>query len=94
MSQRQPVANRSLPVKRDAAPLRTKVIERLRAAIRMQRLSQGSRLIKRELCQMMGVSRTSIREALRQLEAEGLVSSIAHRVPSVAVLDRETAAGI
>jgi GntR family transcriptional regulator, trigonelline degradation regulator len=94
MSQRRPVANRSLLVKRDATPLRTKVVERLRAAICMQRLPQGSRLVERELCQMMGVSRTSIREALRQLEAEGLVSSIAHRGPSVAVLDRDTAAGI
>jgi GntR family transcriptional regulator, trigonelline degradation regulator len=88
------VVTRSLLVKRDATPLRGRVVERLRMAICTQRLPQGSRLIERELCEMLGVSRTLVREALRQLEAEGLVTSIAHRGPSVAVLDRETAAGI
>lgn len=88
------MANRSLLVKRDAVPLRNKVVERLRSAICNQRLPQGSRLIERELCEMLGVSRTLVREALRQLEAEGLVTIIAHRGPAVAVLDRGTAASI
>jgi GntR family transcriptional regulator, trigonelline degradation regulator len=88
------VVSRSLLVKRDMTPLRSKVTERLRSAICTQRLPQGSRLIERELCEMLGVSRTLVREALRQLEAEGLVTNIAHRGPSVAVLDRPTAAGI
>jgi DNA-binding GntR family transcriptional regulator len=85
---------RSLLVKRDAVPLRNKVVERLRLAICEQRLTQGSRLIERELCEMLGVSRTLVREALRQLEAEGLVTIIPHRGPAVAVLDRNTAASI
>jgi DNA-binding GntR family transcriptional regulator len=88
------VVSRSLLVKRDMTPLRSKVTERLRSAICTQRLPQGARLIERELCEMLGVSRTLVREALRQLEAEGLVTNIAHRGPSVAVLDRPTAAGI
>lgn len=88
------MANCSLLVKRDAVPLRNKVVERLRSAICDQRLPQGSRLIERELCEMLGVSRTLVREALRQLEAEGLVTMIAHRGPAVAVLDRNTAASI
>jgi len=86
--------NRSLLIKRDTVPLRNKVVERLRSAICDQRLPQGSRLIERELCEMLGVSRTLVREALRQLEAEGLVTIIAHRGPAVAVLDRKTAASI
>jgi GntR family transcriptional regulator, trigonelline degradation regulator len=81
-------------VKRNTTPLRSRVVERLRTAISTQHLLQGSRLVERELCEMLGVSRTLVREALRQLEAEGLVTSIAHRGPSVAVLDRDTAAGI
>jgi len=88
------MANRSLLIKRDTVPLRNKVVERLRSAICDQRLPQGSRLIERELCSMLGVSRTLVREALRQLEAEGLVSIIAHRGPAVATLDRDTAASI
>lgn len=88
------MANRSLLVRRDTVPLRSKVVERLRSAICDQRLPQGSRLIERQLCEMLGVSRTLIREALRQLEAEGLVTNIVHRGPSVAVLDRDIAASI
>jgi GntR family transcriptional regulator, trigonelline degradation regulator len=88
------MVNRSLLVKRDGVPLRTKVVERLRSAICEQHLPQGSRLIERELCEMLGVSRTLIREALRQLEAEGLVTIIAHRGPAVTVLNRDTTASI
>ncbi len=88
------MASRSLLVKRDAVPLRNKVVERLRSAISEQRLPQGSRLIERELCEMLGVSRTLVREALRQLEAEGLVTIIPNRGPAVALLDRKTAASI
>ena len=86
--------SRSLLIKRDETPLRSRVVERLRSAICTQRLPQGTRLVERELCDMLGVSRTSIREALRQLEAEGLVTNIVNRGPSVAILDRDTAAGI
>jgi DNA-binding GntR family transcriptional regulator len=88
------VANRSLLVRRDTVLLRNKVVERLRSAICEQRFPQGARLVERQLCEMLGVSRTLIREALRQLEAEGLVTNVAHRGPAVAVLDRETAASI
>lgn len=88
------MAIRSLLVKRDAVPLRSKVVERLRSAICDERLPQGTRLVERDLCEMLGVSRTLVREALRQLEAEGLVTNVAQRGPAVAVLDRNTAASI
>lgn len=70
-----------------ATPLRDRVVEQLRTAIHEQVFPQGSRLVERQLCEMLGVSRTPVREALRQLEAEGLVVTIPHRGPSVAVLD-------
>jgi GntR family transcriptional regulator, trigonelline degradation regulator len=74
--------------------LRSQVVERLREAICDQRLPQGSRLIERQLCQMLGVSRTLVREALRQLEAEGFVVSTPHRGPSVASLNQDTVRSI
>src|SRR5882724_10406328 len=51
-----------------AAPIRAQVEARLRQAIVTGHFLPGSRLIERELCLLLGVSRTSIREALRQLE--------------------------
>jgi GntR family transcriptional regulator, trigonelline degradation regulator len=66
-------------IRRSAAPLRHEVLEALRASIVNGRLAPGARLIERELIAMMGVSRTVIREALRQLEAEGLVDVVPNR---------------
>src|SRR3984893_1597927 len=66
-------------VPRSAAPLRRQVLDELRQSIIAGRLRPGARLIERELIAMMGVSRTVIREALRQLEAEGLVDVVPNR---------------
>lgn len=51
----------------------------------------GQRLVERELCELMGVGRTSVREAMRQLEAEGLIRSIPHRGPIVQGITPEEA---
>lgn len=66
-----------------AAPLRTEIETRLRSAITQGRFHAGERLIERELCEMLGVSRPSLREALRQLEAEELVTLVPNRGPVV-----------
>ncbi|MGY1838129.1 MULTISPECIES: GntR family transcriptional regulator [unclassified Modestobacter] len=58
------------------APIREQVAAILRQAIVDMRLSPGQVLIERELCEMTSASRPSVREALRQLEAEGLVESV------------------
>lgn len=67
-----------------AAPLRREIETRLRSAITQGRFQTGDRLIERELCEMLGVSRPSLREALRQLEAEELVTLVPNRGPVVA----------
>ncbi len=48
----------------------------LRQAILQQRFRPGQRLIETELAEMLGVSRTPIREALSKLEFEGLVDIV------------------
>lgn len=82
----------SLGVQRVAAPLREQVLELLRSAIVEHRLKPGQRLIERELVEQIGVSRTTIREVLRQLAAEGLVATIPQRGAVVAIPTAEEAA--
>ncbi|WP_130835355.1 GntR family transcriptional regulator [[Erwinia] mediterraneensis] len=71
--------------------LRHQVENALRAAITSGRFSPGERLIERELCESLGVSRTSIREALRKLEAEKLVHIVPHKGPMVAMISLQEA---
>ena len=73
----------ALEIARLAAPLRQKVEGVLREAIIDDRLAPGQRLTERELVAMTGVSRTLVREALRQLESEGLITVIPNRGPVV-----------
>jgi GntR family transcriptional regulator, trigonelline degradation regulator len=79
------------PVKRMAAPLRQEVTEALRRAIVTSEFGPGERLVESTLCDKFGVSRTVIREALRQLETEGLISIVANRGPEVATLSTKQA---
>lgn len=78
-------------VHRVVAPVRQQVYEQLRNAIISSRFAAGKRLVERELAQMTGVSRPTVREALQQLSAEGLVSNVPARGWIVASLTREEA---
>jgi DNA-binding FadR family transcriptional regulator len=50
------------------------IVDQIKTLIRTNRLRPGDRLpSERELCERMGVSRVTVREALRILEAGGLV---------------------
>ena len=84
-------AARSVQLRRIAAPLREQVLELLRADIVEQRLRPGDRLIERELIEQIGVSRTTVREVLRQLAAEGLVTTIPQKGAIVASPSRADA---
>ena len=81
-------------VDRMAAPLRFSVTESIRNAIAIGRFKPGDHLPERELCELTGVSRTLVREAMRQLESEGLVTVEPHRGPFVARISRAQAEGI
>jgi DNA-binding GntR family transcriptional regulator len=83
-----------LKINKTAASLRQQVIESLRAAVISGSLSPGQRLTERELTETLDVSRTVVREALRQLEAEGLIEVIPNRGPVVRTLSAEEAKDI
>lgn len=76
--------NSPMLVDRSAKTLRELTLDKLREAIASQRYRPGDRLVERDLCAQLGVSRTVVREALRHLEAEGLVQSQGQRGPVVA----------
>lgn len=78
----------------EAAPLRRQAEDALRQRILSGELSPGDRLKERELVELLGVSRTSIREALRQIEAEGLVTLEPNRGPVVSRLSYEDVADL
>ncbi len=65
-----------------------RVIDTLREAILAGRLSPGSRVRQEELAEEFGISRIPVREALRRLEAEGLVVLVPNSGAWVAKLDR------
>jgi len=80
-----------LQIGRVAAPLRGQVRGAVREAILDFRYKPGQRLIERELIEQTGVSRTTIREVLRELEAEGLVTTIPQKGAIVVVPTAEEA---
>ncbi|GAA1955340.1 GntR family transcriptional regulator [Nocardioides panacihumi] len=73
-------------VTRHPAPLRHQVARLLREDILDGVYAPGERLLETRMCESYGVSRTVVREALRQLETERLVTVLAHRGPIVTVL--------
>jgi DNA-binding GntR family transcriptional regulator len=62
-----------LRVRADNETFREKATNAIREAIMSLHYRPGEALIERHLCEETGVSRTLVREALRLLEAEGLV---------------------
>ena len=73
-------------ISRTAAPLRQQVVRLIREDILDGKLVPGQRLVESSLCETYGVSRTVIREALRQLESEHLIQVRANLGPVVTVL--------
>lgn len=78
-------------IDKQAAPLRNQVQDSLRAAIIRGELAPGERLTERSLTERLDVSRTVVREALRQLESEGLVELVPNKGPVVRELTPEEA---
>lgn len=71
--------------------LRKQVEDGLRAAIAEGRFAPGAHLSDRALCEAFGASRSVVREAVRRLEAEAIVTLLPNRGAFVAWLPEEEA---
>ncbi|MCX7173558.1 MAG: GntR family transcriptional regulator [Proteobacteria bacterium] len=63
--------------------------ERLVAAIQSGQLTSGSRVREADVAEWLQISRTPVREAMRRLEAEGMLSHMPHVGVIVTELDAE-----
>lgn len=71
-------------------PLRDVVFNTLRQAILTGELKPGERLMELHLADRLGVSRTPVREAIRRLELEGLVTMFPRRGAEVAQITEKS----
>jgi DNA-binding GntR family transcriptional regulator len=71
------------------ASMRRRASDVLRAAIVNGQLVPGDRLKEAELAERFGISRAPVREALRELEHEGLVVSLPYRATEVVGVSQE-----
>jgi DNA-binding GntR family transcriptional regulator len=67
-------------------PIQSQTVNKLRDAILSGHFKPGQRLVESSLCQLINVSRSSVREAIRRLEGEKLIRNIPNKGPSVAEL--------
>ena len=71
--------------------VRESAFDRIRQAIISGQIPPGTRLVERELCEALGISRASVREVIRRLEAERLIDVAPRRAPTVARLTSKQA---
>ncbi len=82
-----PPLGKAIP--RTAAPLRQQVVRLIREDILNGALAPGQRLFESALCDSYSVSRTVVREALRQLESEQLITVRPNLGPLVTLLSAQ-----
>jgi len=69
--------------------LHDEILTRLRDHIVEGNIPDGARVPERQLCEMLGISRTPLREALKVLAAEGLVELLPNRGARVRALSEQ-----
>jgi DNA-binding GntR family transcriptional regulator len=69
--------------------LHGEVLTKLRDYIADNNLPEGARIPERQLCEMFGISRTPVREALKVLASEGLVNLLPNRGSRVRSLSEQ-----
>lgn len=68
--------------------LHGEVLQKLRDYVVEGNLGEGERIPEKQLCEMLGISRTPLREALKVMAAEGLIDLLPNRGARVRSLDR------
>ncbi|WGW04135.1 GntR family transcriptional regulator [Tropicibacter oceani] len=71
----------------DSTPQGNAAYSRLLTELREGRLNPGDRLRETDLAERLGMSRTPVREAIRQLEADGIVTHLPRQGASIRALD-------
>jgi DNA-binding GntR family transcriptional regulator len=82
---------KNLFLNRDSLSLKERVADTIRESILQGSFLPGEKLIERDLCESLGVSRTLLREALQQLQAEELITNVSHKGRHVATITLEEA---
>lgn len=73
--------------RRSEIPQGQDAYQRLIAEIRAGALKPGDRLLETDLAARLGISRTPVREAIRRLETDGLVTHVPHAGAAIRRLD-------
>ncbi|WP_181703335.1 GntR family transcriptional regulator [Chthonobacter albigriseus] len=80
-------------IPREHAPLRRRLVTTLRRLVESGDLPAGRQLVEKDLCERFGVSRTVLRESLRELEVDGLLTP-GRRGLVVSTIDRTEAENV
>jgi DNA-binding GntR family transcriptional regulator len=75
-------------LERGEASLHGEILSRLRDYLVEGHIAEGARVPERQLCELFGISRTPLREALKVLAAEGLIELLPNRGARVRQLSR------
>lgn len=86
--------SQSTDMRVEPTTVQRQAVEKLRAAILSGEYAPGARLAEAQLCERLGISRPSVREALRSLEAEKLILMLPNKGPQVARLSWDDAQAI
>jgi DNA-binding GntR family transcriptional regulator len=93
-AEKAPPAARPADAPKRRGPRREQVVDYLREAITLGKLADGDRLIEGAIARDLETSRGPVREALRQLEHEGLVVSFPYRGAVVTGVSEEEIAEV
>ena len=83
----RPMSMEASLLRLEKTSLREQALTALRRAITTGQLTQGTHLVETELSEALQISRGTLREAMRQLQQEGLISAGARGRLSVRHLD-------